>query len=225
VARSKKSASLLHPINTVMHWYAEAQTSPAQLKKNFEGEKEKALQLIKKLANELKQAKLLQKKARAAQVAAVKKMKDHSTKVSRALVKKAKAEYRSAAHRIERLTKEVKAAKTHLGHSIMKQKYFHALESAFQAVTKIFTKKHAASLHKKKSKKKRKMVVHHSAAVHRSKKTKTSHRKAASVKHPAKRVKKSRRVAASTRGRVTKHASTVRSHKRAIKKRATHRRK
>lgn len=195
MARSKKNASLLHPIDTVMHWYAEAQAIPAGLKKSFEGDKEKALQLIKKLTTELKHAKDLEKKA----------AKQAAVKASRALVKEAKAHYQSALHKAEKLAKELQDAKTHLAQAKFKQKYFHALETAFSKVTKLFAKKHRASTGKKKTKRRAK-VVRHAAVSH--------------AKVKVRRRKTPRRTVTVVSVKRKLHAKKHVTHKRAGKRRA-----
>ena len=35
MARAKKNTAFMHPIDTVVSWYAEVQTIPAQLKQTF----------------------------------------------------------------------------------------------------------------------------------------------------------------------------------------------
>ena len=73
--KNQKKCGFIHPIDTVVHWYEEVQTIPAQLKKNFEAEKEKAHQNIKLLTAELKKAKALHQKAKTLKAQAVKKAK------------------------------------------------------------------------------------------------------------------------------------------------------
>jgi hypothetical protein len=155
VAKTKKDPGLLHPIDTVMHWYAEAQTIPAQLKKNFEAEKEKAHQQIKKLTAELKKAKVFQQKAKALKGQIVKKGKKKSSNLATAMVDKYTLQYQAAVAAVDKINDEIKSAKNHISASKIKQKYLNALEQAFVTVTKLFTRKHSKSL-KKKTPKKRK---------------------------------------------------------------------
>ena len=150
MAKSKKNNSFLHPIDTVTQWYTEAQNIPAQLRKSLESEKAAALQHIKKLGEHLKQAKDQRSKAKAHQVHANQKLHEHPTKAAQALVRKCKAQYLTIHHKVEKITADIKAAKTQLSHAKLKQKYFHALEKAFAAVTKIFTRKHSKSSSKKR---------------------------------------------------------------------------
>src|ERR1700722_1106015 len=89
VARTKKNAALLHPIDTVVHWYEEVQTIPAQLKKNFEAEKAKAHQNIKILTGELKKARVLHQKAKTLKTQAVRKAKKLSSPIAATLLEKA----------------------------------------------------------------------------------------------------------------------------------------
>lgn len=149
MSKTKKNNAFLHPLDTVAQWYTDAQAVPAQLRKNFEEEKKKTLHNIKKLSAELKQAKDLQKKAKSLQVVATKKLKGKASKTSDSLIKKAHVEYQNMLREVQKLADEVSAAKTHLKYAKLKQKYLNALESAFLAVTKIFTKKHAKHVVKK----------------------------------------------------------------------------
>lgn len=152
MAKSKKNNSFLHPIDTVTQWYAEAQNIPAQLRKSLESEKDAALRHIKKLGEHLKKAKDQRSKAKAHQVHANQRLQEHPTEAARALVRKCKAKYSTVHNRVEKIAGDIKAAKSQLSHAKLKQKYFHALEKAFAAVTKIFTHKHSKS-HTKKHKK------------------------------------------------------------------------
>lgn len=152
MAKSKKNNTLMHPINTVVHWYEEAQTIPAQLRKSFVGDQEKAAQLIKKLKAELKHEKVSHRKAKSAHGVAARKLKGKVTKAGQALAKKAEAHYHSAQEKMEKTLKELNEAKAQLSHAKLKQKYFSALEKAFNSVTKLFTKKHKKTATKKRRK-------------------------------------------------------------------------
>ncbi len=179
MAKTKKNAALMHPIDTVMHWYEEVQTIPAQLKKNFEVEKEKAHQDIKKLTGELKKAKALHQKAKTLKAQAVRKAKKQSSHVATTLLDQANSQFNAAASGVLKVTKEINAAKTQISHSKLKQKYLQALEKAFLTVTKLFTRKQKSSLKHKKSPKKRKKTAHHATA---SRRFAPSHRPAARTK-------------------------------------------
>lgn len=134
--------ALLHPIDTVAHWYTDVQNIPNQWRKNLVIEKEAALRHIKKLSNSLKQARNLQSHAKTQQVNANRRFSERPTEAARAMVRKYKAKYQSVRRKVEKITNDMKIAKTHLNHAKLKQKYFHALGKAFATVTKIFTHKH-----------------------------------------------------------------------------------
>ena len=151
MAKTKKNNSFLHPIDTISQWYTEAQNIPAQLKKSLEVEKDAALRHIRTLSDHLKKAKDQQSKVKAQHVNANKRLRDRPTDAAHAIVKKYHSKYQTMRNRVEKITVDIKAAKTQLSHAKLKQKYFHALEKAFATVTKIFTHKHS----KKKTKKRR----------------------------------------------------------------------
>ncbi len=157
--KAKKNAGLLHPIDTIMHWYAEAQTIPAQLKKNFESEKKQAVQSIQELKNKLQKSKKNQISFRSMQAGAAKKVKQKSTAAARSLLKKYQKNYQTSLDEVKELTKQLASAKTQLKHTQVKEKYLRALQGAFTTVTKLFTKKHESSL-KKSSAKKSKRRIH-----------------------------------------------------------------
>ncbi len=179
MAKTKKNAALLHPIDTVVHWYGEVQAIPAQLKKNFEVEKEKAHQNIKKLTGELKKAKALHQKAKTLKTQTIRKAKKQSSHVATTLLDQAGSQLDAAASGVEKVTKEINAARTQISHSKLKQKYLQALEKAFITVTKLFTRKQKSSLKNKKSPKKRKKTAHRATVSRRSA---PSHRPAAPIK-------------------------------------------
>ena len=168
MAKTKKNAALLHPIDTVVHWYEEVQTIPAQLKKNFEVEKENAHQDIKKLTGELKKAKALHQKAKTLKAQAVRKAKKQSSPIAATLLDQANSQFDAAASGVQKVTKEINAARTQISHSKLKQKYLKALEKAFLTVTKLFTRKQKSSLKTRKSPKKRKKLAHRATVSHRA---------------------------------------------------------
>lgn len=149
MAKSKKNNALLHPIDTVMHWYKEVQAIPAQLKRNFARDQKSALNHIKKLTVKFEKAGNLQRKAQASHSSVIQKMKQKSTQATRALVKKSKSHYAAAHRKVEKIKRELDAAKTQLSHAKIKQKYYDALEAALLSVTQLFSKKHGHLLGKK----------------------------------------------------------------------------